>query len=156
GRVRPEPGFHQLIGGSRPRRRTRPFTRSRDRHRGSAATGAAPASADHRCRSHHPLGLGRAGMKGTVAKLVAFVVVCLIFTSYLAFTIGNIHLFRKTYKLSAHFDDVSGLLPDDNVKVAGVVVGKVSGIKIDKGRARVTFTVKNDLRLPSDTEAAVR
>jgi phospholipid/cholesterol/gamma-HCH transport system substrate-binding protein len=92
----------------------------------------------------------------TIVKLAAFVAVCTVFTLYLAFTIGNIHLFEHTYKLSATFDDVTGLLPNDNVKVAGVPVGKVRGIKIVDGRARVTFTVRTDVKLPSDSEAAVR
>ncbi|HEX7167199.1 MAG TPA: MCE family protein [Acidimicrobiales bacterium] len=95
-------------------------------------------------------------MKGTIAKLVAFVVVCGFFTGYLAFTIGNIQLFRHDYSLTARFDDVTGLLVDDNVKVAGVVVGKVTGIRVDKGEAVVRFTVKDDVKLPSDTEVAVR
>lgn len=95
-------------------------------------------------------------MRATIIKLVAFALVCIAFTSYLAFTIGNVHLFRKTYALSATFDDVTGLLPDDNVKIAGVVVGKVSGVKIVKGRARVSFSVRSSVRLPTDSEAAVR
>ncbi|HZQ27739.1 MAG TPA: MCE family protein [Acidimicrobiales bacterium] len=95
-------------------------------------------------------------MKGTVVKLAAFMVVCLVFTAYLAFTIGNIHPFRGTYSLSATFDDVTGLLPNDNVKVAGVVVGKVGRIKVVKGRAQVTFSVRKGLALPADTEAAIR
>jgi phospholipid/cholesterol/gamma-HCH transport system substrate-binding protein len=95
-------------------------------------------------------------MKGTVVKLTAFMVVCLLFTGYLAFTIGNIHPLQKDYKLAATFDDVTGLLPDDNVKVAGVVVGKVNGIKVVKGRARVTFSVRKGLSLPTDSQAAIR
>jgi phospholipid/cholesterol/gamma-HCH transport system substrate-binding protein len=99
-------------------------------------------------------------MRGTAIRLGLFVAGCLAFTVYLAFTIGNIqisHLFgRNTYQLSATFDDVTGLLPNDNVKVAGVVVGKVTGIKVDDGRARVTFQVRNATRLPIDTSAAIR
>jgi len=92
----------------------------------------------------------------TVLKLVAFFSVCALFTAYLAFTIGNIHLFQHTYKLSATFDDATGLLKDDNVKVAGVVVGKVTSVKIDQGKAKVEFTVKDSVKVPSDSEAAIR
>jgi phospholipid/cholesterol/gamma-HCH transport system substrate-binding protein len=95
-------------------------------------------------------------VRWTVVKLGAFVVVCLVFTGWLAFTIGNIHPFQGTYDLNATFDDVTGLLPNDNVKVAGVVVGKVGQIKVVHGRARVRFTVRKGLKLPADTEAAVR
>jgi phospholipid/cholesterol/gamma-HCH transport system substrate-binding protein len=99
-------------------------------------------------------------MTRTAIKFGAFVVVCLFFTGYLAFTIGNISpsdpLGRDYYKLSATFDDVTGLLPNDNVKVAGVVVGKVSSIKVDHGRARVSFQVKNSYKLPDDSNVQIR
>jgi len=95
-------------------------------------------------------------MKWTLLKLAAFGAVCLFFTGWLAFTIGNIHPFRGTYDLTATFDDVTGLLPNDNVKVAGVVVGKVGDIEIDQGKAKVRFSVKKGLKLPNDTEAAIR
>ncbi|HVF75768.1 MAG TPA: MlaD family protein [Acidimicrobiales bacterium] len=100
-------------------------------------------------------------MKATIVKLAAFILVCLGFTAYLGFTIGNIRIgdlgpFDNSYELSATFDDVTGLLKDDNVKVAGVRVGKVTGIEIDKGKAVVRFKVREGLRLPTDTQAAVR
>lgn len=94
-------------------------------------------------------------------KFGAFVVVCLMFTGYLAFTIGNLDirdpLGHHTYKLTATFDDVTGLLVDDNVKVAGVVVGKVTGVTTDAGRALVTFEVDDDhADIPKDSSAAIR
>src|SRR5437588_3029769 len=92
----------------------------------------------------------------TIVKLVVFFTVCALFTGYLAFTIGNIHLFQHTYKLTATFDDATGLLKDDNVKVAGVVVGKVNSVKIDQGKAKVEFTVKDSVKVPTDSEAAIR
>jgi phospholipid/cholesterol/gamma-HCH transport system substrate-binding protein len=95
-------------------------------------------------------------MTKTLLKLIAFFGVCLLFTGWLAFTIGNIHLFQHNYELSAAFDDVTGLLRNDNVKVAGVPVGKVTGISIEKGKAKVTFTVKDGVKVPSDSKAAVR
>jgi len=98
----------------------------------------------------------RKQMLYTVMKLIAFFAVCALFTAYLAFTIGNIHLFQHTYKVTATFDDATGLLKDDNVKVAGVVVGKVNSVKIDQGKAKVEFTVKDSVKVPTDSEAAIR
>ncbi len=89
-------------------------------------------------------------------KLVGFTAVCLAFTAWLAFTIGNIDPFADRYSLSATFDDVTGLLENDNVKVAGVVVGKVTGIGVEDGKAVVDFEVDDSVDLPSDTETAVR
>ena len=99
-------------------------------------------------------------MKGTVVRLSLFVALCLFFTALLAFSIGNVNyrdpLARNTYTVAATFDDVTGLLPNDNVKVAGVAVGKVSGVRLVDGRARVTMKLRKGYRVPSDTEAAVR
>src|SRR5438309_3850739 len=97
----------------------------------------------------------RRQMLYTMIKLVTFFAVCALFTAYLAFTIGNIHLFQHTYKLTATFDDATGLLKDDNVKVAGVVVGKVTSVQIDQGRAKVGFTVNDTVKLPTDSSAAI-
>jgi phospholipid/cholesterol/gamma-HCH transport system substrate-binding protein len=94
-------------------------------------------------------------------KFGAFVLVCLMFTGYLAFTIGNLDirdpLGRDTYDLTASFDDVTGLLVNDNVKVAGVVVGKVTDVTTESGRAVVQLQIDGDhADLPKDSSAAVR
>lgn len=98
----------------------------------------------------------RASLTRTIIKLIVFFALCSVFTAYLAFTIGNIHLFRHTYTLKATFDDATGLLADDNVKVAGVIVGKVTKVSIDQGRASVRFSVRSSTKLPSDSTAAIR
>jgi phospholipid/cholesterol/gamma-HCH transport system substrate-binding protein len=81
-------------------------------------------------------------------KFGAFVLVCLFFTAYLAFTIGNLDvrdpLDRNAYTLTARFDDVTGLLVNDNVKVAGVVIGKVTKVSTEDGRALVKMRIDND------------
>ena len=110
-------------------------------------------------------------MRATVIKFIAFIVVCMVFTVYLAFTIGNIrpsHLwfFHKDYALSAYFDDVTGLNKGDNVKVAGVIVGKVDSIKVVNGpggknnggndRALVKFQVHKSVKVPANSTASIR
>jgi phospholipid/cholesterol/gamma-HCH transport system substrate-binding protein len=95
-------------------------------------------------------------MTGTLLKLALFFAVCTVLTAYLAFTIGNIHLFQHTYTLNATFDSADGLLRDDNVKVAGVVVGKVTDIKIEQGRAKVSVSVKDSVKVPTDSSIAIR
>jgi phospholipid/cholesterol/gamma-HCH transport system substrate-binding protein len=91
-----------------------------------------------------------------VVKLLLFFAACTVLTAYLAFTIGNIHIFEHTYKLTATFDDATGLLRSDNVKVAGVVVGRVNSVKIDQGRAKVQFSLKDSVKVPTDSSVAIR
>ena len=103
-------------------------------------------------------------MRGTLIKLTAFVTLCVVIAVALIFSIGNVQSLRigpvqlldDSYKISATFNDVTGLVINDNVKVAGVKVGKVTGVKVIDGKARVTMRVKHELKLPVDSEATIR
>src|SRR3954453_4222677 len=101
-------------------------------------------------------GRGQGTLTATLVKLLVFFAVCTLLTAYLAFTIGNIQIFQHTYKLAARFDDAPGVLGADNVKLAGVVVGKVESVKIDQDKAKVTFSVKDSVKVPADSEAVIR
>lgn len=60
-----------------------------------------------------------------------------------------------TYR--AEFTDASRLSKGDQVRVAGVAVGRVLDVDLDKGhRADVTFAVTDDLALTEGTRAQVR
>jgi phospholipid/cholesterol/gamma-HCH transport system substrate-binding protein len=101
-------------------------------------------------------GHAQQSIPAVVVKLLLFGTVCSLLTAYLAFTIGNIHVFQHSYGLTATFDDATGVLKADNVKVAGVVVGTVNSVKIDNGRARLTFSVRDSVKVPSDSSVAIR
>ncbi|WP_246236686.1 MCE family protein [Actinomadura chibensis] len=91
----------------------------------------------------------------TIVKFLAFVAV----TGLLTFYIGQQILgtsFAPRYRLTATFDDVTGLLEGDAVKVAGTPVGQVKGIKVVRGKAVVELAVDKDVRVPSDSTAAIR
>ncbi|MET7770422.1 MCE family protein [Nocardia sp. NPDC005366] len=61
----------------------------------------------------------------------------------------------KTY--SATFTDVLGLREGDDVRMAGVRVGKIEKIELDgKNDAKVTFIVQSDQTIYDDTKALVR
>jgi len=55
---------------------------------------------------------------------------------------------------SAAFRDASGLVPGNEVRIAGVKVGKVTGVSLNKDRVRVTFRV--DEPLGDRTSATIR
>ena len=97
---------------------------------------------------------GRAGRH--LVKVVIYACVCLAVLAALVARIGNIDYFAKHVSYRAAMPDVTGLLVNDEVKVAGVPVGKVTGISVDHGRAMVSFQVKPSLRLLSSTEVGVR
>ncbi|MFF2205596.1 MCE family protein [Streptomyces sp. NPDC058145] len=103
--------------------------------------------------------MSRSGARQTAAPLVKFSLFALVTiaaTALLAATIVNVSLTSKeTYH--AVFTDVTGLETGDDIRVAGVRVGEVEGIRIkDRTLAEVTFTVSADRPLLAGTRAVVR
>jgi len=98
---------------------------------------------------------GRGPDKATLAKFLAFATATTLLTLYIAQQIVGTS-FNSRYPVTATFDDVSGLLAGDQVKVAGAPVGQVDSIKVVDGRARVKMSVDDGVKLPADTTAAVR
>ena len=93
-------------------------------------------------------------------RLGIFVVVTAVATGVLAMTISNMR-FQKTSEYKAIFTDVTGLLKNDDVRVAGVRVGQIEDIKLYKGtQAKVTFSIEQGgvfkAGLPSATRAQIR
>jgi len=92
----------------------------------------------------------------SLVRLGIFAVVTLILTGVLAQTIGNI-TFTKTNQYKAVFSDVAGLLAKTDVRIAGVKVGQVTGIKVHQVKeAEVTFTVDKRIRLPRTSQVQIK
>lgn len=66
---------------------------------------------------------------------------------------------RDTYKLYAHFSNAAGLAARAKVTVAGVVIGRVTSIKLDPkdNRAKVEMTIQKDVNyLTLDSIASIQ
>jgi phospholipid/cholesterol/gamma-HCH transport system substrate-binding protein len=63
----------------------------------------------------------------------------------------------RGHAFNAKFASIGGLRPGSDVRIGGVKVGSVTRQTIDPKdyRATVTFTVKNDIKLPADTVATI-
>lgn len=97
------------------------------------------------------------GDRYPLLKFSIFTVVCLGFAAWLIAVIGNISPFADRTVYNARFEDVTGLLVNDAVKVSGVTVGKVTGITLeDGGVANVSFEVDSDVTVTDDSQLAVR
>ena len=96
------------------------------------------------------------GLLSPLIKLVIFLIVTIFATYVLGATIANTS-YGSTVKYKAMFTDVAGLTAGDDVRVAGVRVGTVTGIKIVKQNfAQVSFTVIKSRPLPKSTLAHLR
>lgn len=102
---------------------------------------------------------GTIGRYGPTPAALIKVAVFTVVSSVLTFFIGSLILgssFSDRYELRASFDDVGGLLANDLVKVSGAPVGKVTGVKVVRGRAEVTMMVDRGVKLPADSTAEIR
>ena len=90
----------------------------------------------------------------------AFVVAGIAALVVLALKVGNLSTYNvsKTYQLQAYFTNVGGLKPTASVRSAGVLVGRVSEIALDRDRyeARVTMTIDERYKFPVDTFANIQ
>ncbi|MFJ1971171.1 MCE family protein [Streptomyces sp. NPDC087903] len=60
----------------------------------------------------------------------------------------------ETY--SASFSEAGGIKPGDEVRIAGVKVGKVEDVDLDGDHVKVTFKVKDDPDFGTETGASIR
>ena len=96
------------------------------------------------------------GFVAPLIKLGIFALVTGLTTLFLANTLSSYGTGGEpTYR--ARFADVTGLLAGDDIRIAGVRVGKVTDIRlIDSRIAEVEFTVDKDIPLPKTVEAKIR
>jgi phospholipid/cholesterol/gamma-HCH transport system substrate-binding protein len=91
-----------------------------------------------------------------LVKLLVFIAVTAVATSVLAVTIGNLD-FGSTREYKAEFTDATGVVPGDDIRIAGVKVGTVKKVEIsERTRALVTFTVQESTSLSKATRADIR
>ncbi|MFI5584043.1 MCE family protein [Amycolatopsis sp. NPDC051758] len=96
------------------------------------------------------------GLLAPLIKLGIFVVVTVLFTTILGISIANINT-TSTNAYKARFTDATLLLPNDDVRIAGVRVGQVKDVKIvDKRQAEVEFEVDAGRQLPAGVTAQIK
>ncbi|MDX6741352.1 MlaD family protein [Actinocorallia sp. A-T 12471] len=93
--------------------------------------------------------------RATFLRLAAFFAVTGLLTFLIGSQIARVS-FDSGYKLVAVFDDATGLMRGDVVKIAGAPVGRVDSIEVDKGKAVVQLSVQKRYRVPADSEVAIR
>ncbi len=90
-----------------------------------------------------------------------FVIIGLLCVGYLAIKLGRMELFsHKGFELSARFDSATGLRTGADVELAGVPVGRVTGITLDpdplRSQAIVKLELNKNLHLSDDSMASIK
>ncbi len=98
--------------------------------------------------------------KGVLETIVGlFVLLGFCAFGYLALQLGEVSFFTadKTYELRAEFNNVSGVKKGVSVQIAGVVVGSVVAVDLNKdGFAVLTLRLDKDVQVPLDSIASVK
>lgn len=85
----------------------------------------------------------------------AFVVGGLVALAILAFKVGNLSTYNvsESYLLKANFTNIGGLKPTASVRSAGVLIGRVTEIKLnaDRYEAEVTMSIDKRYQFPKDS-----
>lgn len=96
------------------------------------------------------------GVAAPLVKLAIFTVVTGLATVFLASTLAPYGTGGDP-EYRARFTDVTSLLPGDDIRIAGVRVGRVTDIGlVDNRVAEVRFTVDEAIRLPRTVHAKIR
>ena len=86
-----------------------------------------------------------------IAGFMAFAYISLQFGEFSVFSKG------KNYTLFADFDSVSGLKKGALISIAGVNVGRVSGIQLTEDEmARVSLYLANNIKVTDDAIASIK
>jgi phospholipid/cholesterol/gamma-HCH transport system substrate-binding protein len=91
-----------------------------------------------------------------LVKLGLYGIACAAVFLWLVSIVGNVDFFAEREGYQAVLDDTTGLLENDEVRIAGVESGRVTSIELDRGRAIVSFSVDDDVELTDTAQVGVR
>ncbi|HVV30338.1 MAG TPA: MlaD family protein [Mycobacteriales bacterium] len=93
----------------------------------------------------------------SVVVTVGLLVVSLLLGAIITIAFGNIEV-RSTHTYKADFTDVAGMKTNSDVRIAGVPVGRVTGLSLqpDTHHVVVTFNVDSSITLMRGTVATIK
>jgi phospholipid/cholesterol/gamma-HCH transport system substrate-binding protein len=83
---------------------------------------------------------------------IALILILLV----MAFKAGDLPLIGGGDTYHAAFEESGGLKVNDEVRIAGVRVGKVTGVDLKNGKVEATFKVKTPSKFGTQTSAAIK
>lgn len=96
-------------------------------------------------------------MKNTLeTRLGIFFALALIVSVIILEMIGAADFLKRGYLISATFNTVQELKKSDQVKLAGVEIGRVEDIRLITNRAVVTMKIQDRFEIKTDSKAVIR
>ena len=86
-----------------------------------------------------------------------FVILGILALGWLSIRLGKVELWGSgSYTVYADFPSAGGLKPGTTIEIAGVQVGRVTGIRLDNFQARVMMSIQNGVKLTQDSIASIK
>ncbi len=87
-----------------------------------------------------------------------FLLIGIFSLTYISVKLGRLEVFgSKGYTVYAEFERAGGIKPGADIQIAGVTVGRVIGIRLDKNyEALVIFKINDSVKLQEDAIASIK
>ena len=87
-----------------------------------------------------------------------FLLIGIFSLAYISIKLGKLEVLgSKGYTVYAQFSQSGGIKPGASVQIAGVTVGRVTGIRLDKNyEALVSFEIDGGVKLQDDSIASIK
>jgi phospholipid/cholesterol/gamma-HCH transport system substrate-binding protein len=96
-------------------------------------------------------------MKNSLETKLGYFVVLAVFAAWLITeTLGGLETFRGGYHISGLFSTVQDLKVGNNVKMAGVDIGRVEKIALEDNKVRVTMKLRPGTVVKTDSKAIIK
>jgi phospholipid/cholesterol/gamma-HCH transport system substrate-binding protein len=89
-------------------------------------------------------------------RLGIFVILVVLAAWAIMETLGGMEMLHGGYRVNALFNTAQDLKVGDNVKMAGVEIGRVEKIALADGKVKVTMKLHSDAVVKTDSEAVIK
>jgi len=93
--------------------------------------------------------------KTVAVKVGAVFLIGMLILSVLTFLAGDIRFFKGGYHIKVYFNSVSGLEQGNEVRLSGVKVGEVRGLKFKDNKVEVVLWLEPQAKINSDAKIGV-
>ena len=95
------------------------------------------------------------GLRGTIIRLSLFGFISIVITLSVIATLLDLKIGQPAGSYKAIFTNATGLQSGDTVRIAGIEVGKVAGVKLKGYQAEVDFSIEKTQKLTTHSQAKI-
>ncbi|HSB31918.1 MAG TPA: outer membrane lipid asymmetry maintenance protein MlaD [Candidatus Sulfobium mesophilum] len=86
-----------------------------------------------------------------------FLLIGIFSLAYISVKLGRLEVLgNKGYEVYAEFEQVGGIKPGASVEIAGIAIGRVTGMRLNDYQALLSLEIDKGIKLQEDSIASVR